>query len=360
MKKITMLMGNLAIFVFLVGAIFKMQHFPGANILIIIACLCFSFGYAVPLFIEKNKVSKDSYSKNISFWVMLLMVVFPIAFMFKILHFPYANFVFLGTIGLVIISIPFLIYYAFKTKDDVKKINFQNEMMVTFFLVSCIVIMFAFGKKDFDSYTPINRHVLNEIQFQETKSNELFAVIHNSVADKSYGEIFVKKAKDVKGASDSLCNYILTLEKLLTEYVGQKGWNTDSIENLWDKSNTTASNNIFLAKDGPQKGVELKQKINKYKEIMQQITSDRGKELIVLFFNTGDVKCEGSTISWESDKFESNPLITVITELNQMRSDIRMLEAETMSYIQAMTARAIYMEEPSCKNSCDYLYGCFM
>jgi len=360
MKKITMLMGNLAIFVFLVGAIFKMQHFPGANILIIVACLCFSLGYAVPLYIEKQKTATDSYSKGISFWVMLLMVVFPIAFMFKILHFPYANIVFLATVGLVIISIPFLIYYAFKTKDDVKKINFQNEMMVSIFLVSCIVIMFAFSQKDFESYIPINRHVLNEIKFQENKSNELYAVIQNSVAEKSYGDIFVKKAKEAKEASDSLCNYILSLEKLLTEYVGQKDWNTDSIENLWDKSNTTASANIFLAKDGQQKGVELKQKISKYKEIMEQVTSDRGKELIVLFFNTGDVKCEGATLTWETRKFESISLIAVITELNQMRSDIRMLEAETMSYIQAMTARAIYMEEPSCKTSCDYLYGCFM
>lgn len=353
-------MGNLAIFTFLVGAIFKMQHFPGANILIIVACLCFSFGYAVPLYLEKSKAATDSYSKGISFWVLLLMVVFPIAFMFKLLHFPFANIVFLFTIGLVIISIPFLIYYAFKTKDNVKKINFQNEMMVSIFLVSCIVIMFAFGKRDFDSYIPINRYVMKEIKFHETKSNELFAVIHNSVAEKSYGDIYIKKAKEVKGISDSLCNYILSVEKLLAEYVGQSDWNTDSIESLWDKSNTTASTNILVAKDGQQKGVELKLKINRFKEVMGPLTSDRGKELIALLFNTGDVKCEGETVAWEVDKFQSAPLIAVITELNQIRSGIRTLESETMSYIQAMTARAIYIEEPSCGNSCDYLYGCFM
>lgn len=356
MKKSIMLIGNLAIFAFLVGAIFRSQYSQLADILVVFSCLLFSLGYTVPLYFEKCKVINDTHSKMIAFWIMLLMAIFPIAFMFKILHFPFADELVWVTLGIVVVSIPFFVYHGVKKKEPLHMMTFQNEMIIAIFLVSCLVVLFAANVKESDDSIAINRHELKEVKFHEAKSNELYAVIISSVTGKEYGADLIKEAKEVKGASDSLNDYIVSIEKMIAEEAGQKNWIVDSVEILKNKDNCSAPMAILLDKGGKQKGLELKQKINSYRDRMKMITSVRGKDVIALFFNTENVN---GSVSWESNLFEDHSLVCVIIALNQLRSNIRLLEAETMSYIQAKTAKANYDFAPP-HSSCDYLYGCFM
>jgi hypothetical protein len=345
MKKSTRITGYLASFIFLAGAIFKMQHWPGAGILFTIGCLAFSFAYAIPLFMEKRKLAADPYSKFITIWILVLMIVLPLAFLFKVQHWPGGGSFALITYVLIAISIPLLILYATRSKDPIKALNIHNEAIVVIYLLSFIIITFStnISKQVLDVFIPINRTVLKEMKFQEARSNELYATIESAVAENNIGTNFFEKAKEVKNSSDSLCSYIVSLEEMMVRSTGQENWDSDSIELVLDKANIDELTEIFIEPDGPQKGLELKQKLVKYKEMMDQNTNSRGKEIIGLFFNTDDPKSGEDVIydTWVIDKFYHKPMVSVLVELNQMRSNIRMLEAETMIYLKVLAAKAI-------------------
>ena len=341
MKKSTLITGYLTAFVFLIGVIFKVQHWPGAGMMITFGCIIFSFGYGLPLFFEKNKYASNSYQKFFNFWILLLILLIPSGFLFKVQHWPGAGMmIYIGNI-LLLIGIPLIIFNAIKSIDPLKKFNFHNEAILFIFL-SAFSIFMLFARTDkniFNSLTPIGHSVIAEMTFNEGKSNELFAVLENTVNSNSAGKIYLEKAQSVKNACDTLNLYITDLEKLLITVTGQIAGNMDSLETIKANSDYIALDTVLFEKQNKAK--ELKQKLVIFKELVIQNTNSRGKDIITLLFNTDDpLPTEGDTMTWESTRFKHSPAVAVILSLNQTRSNIRLLEAETMTYLQAMAAIA--------------------
>ncbi len=345
MKKSTMITGYLAALMLLVGIVFKIQHWPGASILILLACASFSLAYGVQLFLEKLKFLEDFFSKFVAAWVLLLMIALPASFIFKLQHYPGAEAVVSLSQFFLFVSIPILIVYAFKTKEDVKKLNFHHEAILLIILAAFSVFVWnmRISKNVLNSFLPLNETVVKEMNYHESKSNELYTILENAVKTSNAGKSYMAKAMDVKTASDSLCADILEIENLMAIKSGQGKCNFDSLS-IIAKDATDVSAFVMIVNG---KGEELKQNIVKFKEIVNQSTNSRGKEIMNIFFNTDDPKpAEGEKngINWVSEKFEHLPLIAVLFELNQMRSNIRLLESETMIYLQAMAAKAINNE----------------
>jgi hypothetical protein len=339
MKKNTLITGYLTAFIFLIGVIFKVQHYPGAGVLIIFSCIIFSLGYGLPLFFEKNSFATNSNQQFINFLVLILMILIPTGFLFKIQHWPGAGvLIYLGNI-LLIIGIPLLIMNAVKSDDIQKKLNYHNEAILFIFLTAfSIFMLFARNDKNIlNAFVPIGNNVITEMKFHETKSNELFIVLVNTVNANNAGKIYLDKAKAVKTASDTFNKYITDLEKLLITTTEQTDGNPDSLETIKAKDDYSAVNNVLFKE--LLKAKELKQKLITYKELVGQNTNSRGKQIIDLFFNTDDPETvEGDSLTWEAVKFDKLPLVSVLLTLNQTRANIRMLEAETMTYLQAVAA----------------------
>lgn len=341
MKKSTLITGYLAAFIFLIGVIFKVQHYPGAGILITLSCIVISLGYGLPLFFEKNKFTSNFYQKFFNFLVLLLMLLIPTGFMFKVQHWPYAGaLIYLGNI-LLFICIPFIIINAVQSKDLQKKLNYHNEAIIFILLAgfSIFMLLARTDKNILNSFAPIGNAVVTEMKFNEAKSNELFAVLENTVIANSAGKAYLEKAQSVKNASDSLDLYIMGLEKLLITATEQKSGNPDSLETIKNNTDYVTVDTILFEKQF--KATELKQKLITYKELIGQNTNSRGKDIINLLFNTDNpLPVEGDTLTWEVAKFKHFPVVAVMLSLNQIRSNIRLLEAETMTYLQAMAAIA--------------------
>lgn len=341
MKKSTMIVGYLAVLILLAGIVLKWLYVPAASILIVVGCIAFSLGYGIPLFLEKRKVAEDSFSKFKAIWVLSLIIVIPTAFMFMMQHWPGSFIIAMIAHLLLFASIPVFIIIAFKTKDQTKNINFHNEVIFLILWAAFAVFVWhmRLNRDVLNSYIVVNQNVITEIQFNETKSNEFFTTLENAVNTSNAGMSYLEKAKEVKNASDSLCDYIASLEKNMLKQIGLDSCELDLKNMKWKKEITDVPAYVMIVEN---KGAELKQKINAYKEMVEQNTNSRGKEIITLFFNTEDSKTKDEkVITWESEKFEHLPLITVLVGLNQMRSNVRLLEAETMIFIQAMVAKAV-------------------
>ncbi len=134
MKKILYLFELLStIFTFL-GSIFKIMHWPGASLMIIMGAFSFAFIF-VPLliFIKFKEVSflfdKFIYSIGITLFTLLM-----VGFIFKLMHWPWATVLMLSTIVIFnFVYIPVYFISRFKKKD------------LKFNTIVNSVVMFSFG-----------------------------------------------------------------------------------------------------------------------------------------------------------------------------------------------------------------------
>ena len=122
--------GIISAFLVLLGSIFKINHFPGAAILLIsgISILVLIF---MPVAIIKNyKRKHNKLSLHISLFLTGFFVF--VSALFKILHWPYAGDLLL--IGILIPAFLFLpVYMYFNIKE--KRRSYKNYIGVIIFLV---------------------------------------------------------------------------------------------------------------------------------------------------------------------------------------------------------------------------------
>jgi hypothetical protein len=117
MRKTMHITGITAAILLLLGTIFKIQHWPGAGIMYVLgaASLCFLF---MPLFLAvriREKVGKLNIATNIL--GMISAIALCLGILFKIMHWPMANILMnSGAVLLMLIFLPLYIYSGFKTK----------------------------------------------------------------------------------------------------------------------------------------------------------------------------------------------------------------------------------------------------
>jgi heme/copper-type cytochrome/quinol oxidase subunit 2 len=328
----------------LAGIIFKSQHWLGANIAIVLGCCLLPLAYGIPLFIEKNKSAENSFQKFFNIWVLILTFI-SIPFMFKFQHWDGAGIMLIVSEILLVVSIPIFIIRAVKAKDSLKNLNFHNEAILFIFITASPIYIWisSISKEVLTSFVPAGNTVLTEMKYHEAKSNELYNTLESAVGNNAAGKNYLTKAITVKTSCDSLNAFILSIENLIITGAGQKSGNPDSLQTIYISGNLSISGKVMITE---KKGEALKAKINEFKTLIDQNTNSRGKDIIGLLFNTDDPKPENDRpLTWESVKFEHLPMISALLTLNQLRSDVRLLEAETMIYLQTMAAQAINHED---------------
>lgn len=118
MRKTMHIIGITSAVLLLLGSIFKIQHWPGAAIMYVlgVAFLCLIF---MPLYLTvraKEKVSKLNTVTNVIGVISAMALCFGI--LFKIMHWPMANMLMnIGGFILILIFLPLYIYSSYKSKN---------------------------------------------------------------------------------------------------------------------------------------------------------------------------------------------------------------------------------------------------
>ena len=134
MKKIIYFVALITIFLILSGSLFKIMHWPGAAVMIILGSFSFAFLF-IPLIILKN-FKEESFSKDQIIYSLgiILGTVLGLGFIFKIMHWPMATILMLYSI----ILFNFLYVPAYF-------ISRYNREELRYSTVINSVMMFSFG-----------------------------------------------------------------------------------------------------------------------------------------------------------------------------------------------------------------------
>ena len=134
MKKIIYFIALITTFLIVPGSLFKIMHWPGAAVMIILGSFLFAFLF-IPLIILK-KFKEESFSKDQIIYSLgiILGTVLGLGFIFKIMHWPMATILMLSSIILFNFLYVPAYFISRYNRDELRYSTVINSVM-----------MFSFG-----------------------------------------------------------------------------------------------------------------------------------------------------------------------------------------------------------------------
>jgi len=310
MKKSVFISGIVCANLMLFGSMFKVFHWPGANVMLVLSILLFCFHF-LPFALINNYQNQQE-KKHMLLHVVTFVVFFisMMGVLFKIMHWPGASvFLFLGIPLPFVLFLPVYLYQTRKEKNN-SSVNFLGIMFGLTFLAVFSVLLALNVSKDV-----LNRFVLNLNNY-----NDLTTSVN-----------IQSKQNNLKEKSNNLDNYIEDLKcELLTltnNNVCNQNGKVVTLDpgTLINLDNTSIPKGVLLG-DNESKLAELKKQINGFTtsvlaspEIKQQL-----KELTKSLFDLSDQ----NSVSWEQREFAGFQLVVVLDVLSQIQSNARLIETE--------------------------------
>jgi hypothetical protein len=136
MKKNTFLAGVTSTILLLIGVTMKSLHWPAASVVMTVAIAIFALGYAVMLFLDKNKMAQNGYERFTNVMVMATMIIVAVSFLFKTQHWSGAGVgIYVAHIFLLAL-LPILYIQGTRETDPVKKLHIDSSAILVAFIAA--------------------------------------------------------------------------------------------------------------------------------------------------------------------------------------------------------------------------------
>ncbi len=336
MKKLMYVLGMLAPVVLIIGTIFKTQHWLGAGILITLSLFLLGAIY-LPLFVmvRIRDTRKKGKPVNMPMYVagMIAGIVFIAGAMFKIQHWPGAGTMLtLTAVVTVLVFIPILVVQALRDKEN----QVQHFTVLIFVLAFAAVWFMTYAlrvsRNVLDAFTMTAQNLERTTGIIENR-NEALADRFDLFAPSS--EILGAKVEEINRKADELDAYIRDMKVQMvmaangdnrTAVTGDRGIDYSQLD---EKDNTSSVETVIFGDQGiPGKGEELKGRISEYREFLQKEADPDLAGMIGRLLDTGSPE---EYLSWEEYCFRGMPMMSAVTMLGNMQTGLRFAQGEVLS-----------------------------
>ncbi len=151
MKKLMIISGTSSAFLLLVGSFFKAMHLPGAGVLLVLGVVFFSMVFLPMLYVVKSKELKTAGDKGVLGLSIAMGSLLCLAAMFKVMHWPGANVMWISGIGISLIALlPLYFFNGIKNPD-----RRLNTIVTSVILVGVLGVLFMLTRV----HRPVNNTV---------------------------------------------------------------------------------------------------------------------------------------------------------------------------------------------------------
>ena len=132
MKKTMINSGAAAVIFFILGSIFKIMHWPGASALLVIGITTISLIFLPLLFIMKSKELESVKDKFILGTAVFLGILFSLSTLFKIQHWPGANRMWIIALGILfLVYIPVYFFSGIRNQETKNNTIISSILLIT-------------------------------------------------------------------------------------------------------------------------------------------------------------------------------------------------------------------------------------
>lgn len=335
MKKFMYILGTIAPSLLIVGAIFKLQHWPGASILIVLGSFLLAAIY-LPVFAmvsmrdtrkREKKVNKTLYVAGV-----ITGFIFITGVLFKIMHWPGAGIALTVSVLLTVaVFIPILVVHALKDKENQVQSFSILIFVLSFMAVNIMVFALRVSKNVLHSMVVASQDQMVTSRLLET-SNTLF-LRTTMEAEALPGEL--EAANQIHEKTGELDNYLqeIMVDILLASHednrlaIAEDGSiDLDLVKDLDVHKSTELV--IFGSQFEIGKGPALEKSLESHREfLLTNAGSDLDKVINEMLDISGQYLNEAT---WLQETFAQAPMISAMISLSNLQFKIQFLEGELL------------------------------
>ena len=208
----------------------------------------------------------------------------------------------------------------------------RQKMIGMMYLVLTAMLALNVSADVLDAFTKVQSGLVSTINNLGRKNTELYNDIEIAYQLNQVKVSAVRdKASQIREHSRTLCKYMEELKLRMAVMADGEEANPYS---LAAKDNLDIGGQVMVLE---RKGKELKEKIAAFRELASGYVSAKDSVFLRTLQSRLDTEApepvDGEFKSWESSKFESIPLIGVMTMLSLLQSDVLGVESDMLSYL---------------------------
>ncbi len=326
MKNVMIKSGAISAVGIILGSIFKIMHWPGASAIILLSVVTISFVFLPLLYVLKAKEVKVTREKTVLALATLIGILFCISTLFKIMHWPWANIMWLVCLGILFfLFLPIYFFGGIRNPDT--KINT---------IISSCLILFAGGMLFALTSLRSSRwwEFVNSASVKHIFTTSQFAAEQNKINFSILAKDSSKLQADVILANNTcnqICDKIESLKSAMVDAINQNlepKLNSEEILEEFAGNYDVPTYFLFLpGEDKPKANIaDIKKDLN---DLRAMIKAKFNRD--VTLFNTADINKFGDPadikVSWEVVNFFHVPYEIVIRNLTQIQLDVRLVQA---------------------------------
>jgi len=342
MKKFIYIFGVIIINIFVFGALFKVQHWPGAGILITMGLGLFSAVFMPLAFIQSYNGNGKQYKQLYIAGFICAFITFTGA-MFKIQHWPGAAWFLIVGIPLPFLYfLPVYVYYHNKSKEK-SMLNFLGVMfMMVYVALFTAILALNVSRNVLTALSNNAEDISASTELLVVKNEMTYKHLENGASTQSKEKILALKAR-----TETLYNFINSTELELVKAIENSdskaigGDNKIDFNALMAIDESSKSTRIMRGGDGISgKAAELKKQLNDYREfLITFVEKDSTRTgIIEALLTTSDVEVtrygEKQTLLWEDDFFPNGTfLISILGNLGCVATNVKLAEGEALEQL---------------------------
>lgn len=333
MKKAIYIFGIISCLVVATGISFKVQHWPGAGILLTCG-ISFLVLVFLPMALINNYRNEES-KPGKWFYIITYITCFILygSILFKIQHWPGAGNILLLAIPFpFVVFLPILLYHS--RKEEYFSINQSVIVILLLAYVSVITAMLALN---------VSKNLLDDsksIQKEIKQTNDQYirqiANISHKI-EKQNNVLLNEKKKSISHEGQELFSLIQDAKWEITKNANGSEGNTKENINLNMIRGSDKYDPVWIAIYGDsQYGVKLLTAFDKYREFALGLIPEENKEfrdLVTKCFSTKPIKYEGEDIRWINYYFRKVNTTWALSNLTQFQENVLLVETELLNYL---------------------------
>lgn len=329
MKKSMITSGIFSATTLIFGSFFKIMHWPGSAVLLVLGIVTLSFVFLPLLFLLKAKEPTNTQSKTVIGIGTLLGILLCISTLFKVMHWPGSNILWFVSIGFSIFLFIPLYFFLGIRKPETK----ANTIVTTIILVGATGMLFtltnlrpsrAIERGNFFA----NQDLVATRNYATEQNNLHYKVLLNDSTSAK------KEVNELRKRSNELYKKLEKIKLAIINGIEERNDTAIDYTDIFIYNNATNSGvPAYLLFDNLGQPstliVNLRNEVDSFNSFIKTIYNKNSFGMINTQ-GTKDVNGDGHMISWEEFNFQEPPFGIIIRNLTQMQLDIRVVEASCL------------------------------
>jgi hypothetical protein len=329
MKKTSYITGLISSLFIYLGAMFKIQHWPGASVMLVlgIACLVFLF---VPIALMEHYKTTDERKNN---WLHIIafvtsFLVFTGA-LFKILHWPYA-----GVILIFSIPMPFILFLpVFLNTSNRNKAPISDYVgvlsLLLFYALFCSLMALGTSKNILDEGSVSAREWMN------IENVYRHSLVQSPANPSGLPAANLKDIQNIQATGDKLCDEISGLVNYVAIYASENNRDLSDKEGNIDFEHLNRIDALIRGVDiyrNEGQGVELMKHLREYQNLLVNAEGLKASPVKELAQKMLDTSPSGEE-TWEEMHLFNLPLTWEISSLHMLKTSVRVCQSEAINFL---------------------------